>query len=90
MPSDAPMEGEESEESVGTLSKERSMSPLHQEEEVLPIVSCEEFDLMTRVLDEQSILGNVVSGQCCIQSAGSLPLSKYHPYVRSSYFKGQL
>jgi len=67
------------------------MSPLHQEEEeALPIVSREEFDLMTQVLDEQPILGNVVSGQRCIRSAGSLPLSKYHPYVWSLYFKGQL
>jgi len=66
------------------------MSPLHQEEEVLPIITQEEFDLMTRVLDEQPILGNAVSGQRCIRSAGSLPLSKYHPYVWSSYFKGQL
>jgi len=87
----APMEGEEdSEESTGTSSEEQSMSPLHQEEEVLPIMSREEFDLMTRVLDDQPILGNAVSGQRCIRSAGSLPLSKYHPYVRSSYFKGQL
>jgi len=66
------------------------MSPLHQEEEVLPIVSREEFDMMTRVLDEQPILGSSVSGQRCIRSAGALPLAKYHPYVRSNYFKGQL
>jgi len=67
------------------------MLPLHQEEEeVLPIVTQEEFNMMTRILDDQPILGNVVSGQRCIQSAGSLPLSKYHPYLRSSYFKGQL
>ena len=66
------------------------MSPLHQEEEVLPIVSREEFDLMTRVIDEQPILGSSVSGQRCIRSAGALPLAKYHPYVRSNYFKGQL
>jgi len=66
------------------------MSPLHQEEEVLAIVSKEEFDLMTRVLDEQPILGSSVSGQRCIRSAGALPLAKYHPYVRSNYFKGQL
>jgi len=66
------------------------MSPLHQEEEILPIVSQEEFDMMTRVLDEQPILGSSVSGQRCIRSAGSLPLAKYHPYVRSNYFKGQL
>ena len=66
------------------------MSSLHQEEEVLPIVSREEFDLMTHVLDEQPILGNTVSGQHYIRSAGSLLLSKYHPYVRSLYFKGQL
>jgi len=40
------------------------MSPLHQEEEEgLPIVTWEEFDLMTHILDDQSILGNVVSGQ---------------------------
>jgi len=91
VPSDAPMEEEEdSEENSGASSEERSMSPLHQDEEVLPIVSREEFDLMTCVLDEQPILGNAVSGQRCIRSAGSLPLSKYHPYVRSLYFKGQL
>jgi len=45
---------------------------------------------MTRVLDEQPILGNVMSGQRCIRSAGALPLAKYHPYVCSNYFKGQL
>jgi len=84
---DAPMEEEES---VGSSTEERSMSPLHQEEEVLPIVSREEFDLMMRVLDDQPILGSSVSGQHCIHSAGALPLAKYHPYVRSSYFKGQL
>ena len=50
----------------------RSMLPLHQEEEALPVVSHEEFDLMTRILDDQPILGNVVSGQRCIQSTGSL------------------
>jgi len=48
------------------------MLPLHQEEEALPVVSHEEFDLMTRILDDQPILGNVVSGQRCIQSTGSL------------------
>jgi len=91
VPSDVPMEEEDvSEESTSISTEGRSMSPLHQEEEVLPIVSREEFDLMTRVLDEQPILGNAVSGQRCVRSAGSLPLSKYHPYVRSSYFKGQL
>jgi len=83
------MEGEE-EQSEGSLPNEWSMSPLHQEEEALLIISYEEFDLMTRVLDDQPILGNVVSGQCCIRSAGSLPLSKYHPYVWSLFFKGQL
>jgi len=83
------MEGEE-EGSSSSSAEERSMSPLHQEEEVLPIVSREEFDLMTRVLDEQPILGSSVSGQRCIRSAGALPLAKYHPYVRSNYFKGQL
>jgi len=82
---DVLMEGEE-----GTSTEGRSMSPLHQEEEGPPIVSREELDLMTRILDNQPILGNAVSGQLCIRSAGSLPLSKYHPYVRSSYFKGQL
>jgi len=51
------------------------MSPLHQEEEDPAIVSCKEFDLMTCVLDEQPILGNTVSGQCCIQSVGSLLLT---------------
>jgi len=81
---------EEEEISSGSSAEERSMSPLHQEEEVLPIVSKEEFDLMTRVLDEQPILGSSVSGQRCIRSAGALPLAKYHPYVRSNYFKGQL
>jgi len=81
---------EEEEEGSGSSAEERSMSPLHQEEEVLPIVSREEFDLMTRVLDEQPILGSSVSGQRCICSAGALPLAKYHPYVRSNYFKGQL
>jgi len=85
------MEEEEEEEgSSSSSAKERSMSPLHQEEEVLPIVSQEEFELMTRVLDEQPILGTSVSGQRCIRSAGALPLAKYHPYVRSNYFKGQL
>jgi len=87
VPTDVLMEGEES---VGLLTEERSMSPLHQEEEVLPIVSREEFDLMTHVLDDQPILGSSVSGQRCIRSAGALPLAKYHPYVCSSYFKGQL
>ena len=81
---------EEEEGSSSSSAEERSMSPLHQEEEVLPIVSREEFDLMTRVLDEQPILGSSVSGQRCIRSAGALPLAKYHPYVRSNYFKGQL
>jgi len=81
---------EEEEEDSGSSAEERSMSLLHQEEEVLPIVSQEEFDLMTRVLDEQPILGSSVSGQRCIRSAGALPLAKYHPYVRSNYFKGQL
>jgi len=81
---------EEEEGSSSSSAKERSMSPLHQEEEVLPIVSREEFDLMTRVLDEQPILGSSVSGQRCIRSAGALLLAKYHPYVRSNYFKGQL
>ena len=86
------MEEEEEEEEGDSSSsaEERSMSPLHQEEEILPIVSREEFDLMTRVLDDQPILGSSVSGQCCIRSAGALPLAKYHPYVRSNYFKGQL
>jgi len=85
------MEEEEEEEgSSSSSAKERSMSLLHQEEEVLPIVSQEEFELMTRVLDEQPILGSSVSGQRCICSAGALPLAKYHPYVRSNYFKGQL
>jgi len=87
VPTDAPMEEEES---VGSSTEERLMSPLHQEEEVLPIVSREEFDLMTHVLDNQPILGSSVSGQHCIHSAGALPLAKYHPYVRSFYFKGQL
>ena len=45
---------------------------------------------MMRVLDDQPILGSSVSGQRCIRSAGALPLAKYHPYVQSSYFKGQL
>jgi len=45
---------------------------------------------MTHVLDDQPILGSSVSGQHCIYSAGALPLSKYHPYVHSSFFKGQL
>jgi len=84
------MEEEEEEESSSSSAEERSMSPLHQEGEVLPIVSREEFELMTRVLDEQPILGSSVSGQRCIRSAGALPLAKYHPYVRSDYFKGQL
>ena len=87
VPTDAPMEEEEKE---GSLTEERSMSPLHQEEEVLPIVSREEFNLMTHVLDNQPILGSSVSGQHCIRSAGALLLAKYHPYVQSSYFKGQL
>ena len=83
VPTDALMEGGSSEDLL--------MSPLHQEEEeVLPIVGREEFDLMMRVLDDQPILGSSVSGQRCIRSAGALPLSKYHPYVHSSYFKGQL
>jgi len=67
VPTDAPME-EEEEGSSGSSAEERSMSPLHQEEEVLPIVTQEEFDLMTRVLDEQPILGSSVSGQRCIRS----------------------
>ena len=75
---------------MGSSTEERSMSPLHQEEEGPAIISREEMELMSRVLDEQPILGNAVSGQRCIRSAGSLPLSKFHPYVRSSYFKGQL
>jgi len=81
---------EEDEESGGSSTENRSMSPLHQEEEGPAIISREEMELMSRVLDEQPILGNAVSGQHCIRSAGSLPLSKYHPYVRSSFFKGQL
>ena len=89
MPSDALME-EEEEESTSSSAEERSMSPLHQEEEILPIVSREEFELMMRVLDDQPILGSSVSGQRCIRSAGALPLAKYHPYIHSSYFKGQL
>ena len=84
------MEEGEEEEGSSSFAEERSMSPLHQEEEVLPIVSREEFELMTRVLEEQPILGSSVSGQRCIRSAGALPLAKYHPYVRSNYFKGQL
>ena len=44
VPTDAPMEEEES---VRLSTEERSMSLLHQEEEVLPIMSREEFDLMT-------------------------------------------
>jgi len=83
------MEQEEG-ESEGTSTEEWSMSPLHQEEEGPAIMSREEIDLMTRILDEQPILGNIMSGQRCIRSAGSLPLSKYHPYIQSSYFKGQL
>jgi len=83
-------EEEEEEECSSSSAEERSMSPLHQEEEVLPIVSREEFELMTWVLDEQPILGSSVSGQRCIRSAGSLPLAKFHPYVHSNYFKGQL
>jgi len=59
-------EEDDSEESEGASTEEWLMSPLHQEEEVLPIVSCEEFDLMTRVFDKEPILGNVVSGQRCI------------------------
>jgi len=82
------MEGENEDE--GSLAEGRSMSPLHQEDETLPIVSQEEFDLMTRVLDDQPILGSSVSRQRCICSAGALLLAKYHPYVQSSYFKGQL
>ena len=88
VPSDAVLE--EDEESSGSSTEERSMSPLHQEEEGPAIISREEMELMSRVLDEQPILGNAVSGQRCIRSAGSLPLSKFHPYVRSSFFKGQL
>jgi len=88
IPSDAALEEEE--ESEGSSAENRSMSPLHQEEEGPAIISHEEMELMSRVLDEQPILGNAVSGQRCIRSAGSLPLSKYHPYVRSSFFKGQL
>jgi len=87
VPTDALMEEEET---VGSSTEERSMSPLHQEEEVSPIVSREEFDLMTRVLDDQPILGSSVSGQHCIRSAGTLPLAKYHPYILTSFFKGQL
>ena len=88
VPSDAILE--EDEGSSGSSTEERLMSPLHQEEEGPAIISREEMELMSRVLDEQPILGNAVSGQRCIRSAGSLPLSKFHPYVRSSYFKGQL
>ena len=58
VPSDAPMEGEQ-----GTSTEDQSMSPLHQREEGPPIVTREELDLMTRVLDEQPILGNTMSGQ---------------------------
>jgi len=86
VPSDAPLEGE----SEGTSAEDLSMSPLHFEEEGPAIISREEMDFMLHVLDEQPILGSSVSGQHCIHSAGSLPLSKYHPYVRSPYFKGQL
>jgi len=85
------MEGEDdSEESEGISTEQWSMSPLHLEEEGPAIVSHKELNLMTCVLNKQPILGNAVSGQRCIQSAGSLPLSKYHPYIRSSFFKGQL
>jgi len=77
-------------ESEGTLAEERSMSPLLLEEEGPAIISREEMDLMSRVLDKQPILGSSVSGQRCIRSAGVLPLAKYHPYVRLNYFKGQL
>ena len=87
MPSDVMME---SEEIKGSSAEEQLMSPLHQEEEGPPIVSQEELDLMSQVLDKQPILGPSVSGQHCIHSAGALPLAKYHPYVHSNYFKGQL
>ena len=81
------MEGEEEEEeSEGTLTEVQSMSPLHLEEEA-PV---EGIKLMRSILEEQPILPPAVSGQCCICSTGSLPLSKYHPYVWSSYFKGRL
>jgi len=53
---DAPME-----ESEGELTEDWLMSPLDQEEEV-PIVPQEEFDLMIHVLDDQPILGSSVSG----------------------------
>jgi len=86
VPCDVPMERE----SEGSLAEEFSMSPLHLEEEGPAIISREEMDLMSRILDEQPILGSSMSGQCCIRSAGALPLVKYHPYVRSNYFKGQL
>jgi len=54
------------------------------------MVEEEREELMTSVLDEQPLLRVAVSGQCCIQSAGALPLKKFHPYCPSAYFLGNL
>ena len=85
VPSDAVMETSE-----GSSAETWSMSPLHLEEEGPPIVTQEELDLMSRVLDEQLILRSSMSGQRCIRSAGALPLAKYHHYIHSLFFKDQL